>query len=237
MRAPMSLRDARGFTILELLIGLAVGLIIAFAAGTMLVSSTKLIGQQDMLAAAEEDAQVVYKIIADLVTMAEICPTCVPATSLDVVYPSGLTNPNPNDALYQQGDAISITGLLPAGYKVWPNVTANTPAVRLVWNASSGALTLATAANVASLSGAATQNLAIVSAKTPRIVNIDLWPLDINGVRLGSVTGTPAGGYDLCVVTRVPTADPGFVNSDDAGALHNVRTSRVCGVIFPRNLL
>lgn len=237
MRKHGAIRLADGFTILELLVGLAIGLIVALAAGSMLVSSAKLIGQQDMLAAAEEDAQVVYKIIADFVTQAEICATCAPQLSLDIVYPPSVTNPNPNGALSQNNDAVQISGVLPGGYKIWPNVTSTTPAVRFAWDAGTGALTLATAANVAALGGAAAQNMATVSSRTPRIVNIDIWPLDASGNRQTSVGATPDGGYDLCVVTRVSKADTSFVNPDDTGALRNYRTSRVCGVVFPRNIL
>lgn len=222
-------RFARGFSLMEVMVGLSIGLIVAFGAGTMLTASAKTIGQQDMLAAAEQDAQVLLRMISAIVMQSE---------AVGLTYPGGITNPNPAGTLAQSGDGWTFIALLPAGYKIWPNDTApyTQRAVQMVWSAQTGGLTLANAADISGLSAAAPQQMAIVSEKTARIVNIDVWPLKIDGTRQSAASDMPDGGYEICVTTRASQPDSGYMNPDDGGTLQHYRTANTCGVALARNL-
>lgn len=228
MKRPIK-RRARGFTLMEVMVGLSIGLIVAFGAGTMLTASAKTIGQQDMLASAEQDAQVLLRMLSAIVMQSE---------AVGLTYPGGVSNPNPAQSLTLGGDGIVFVSLLPAGYKIWPNDNApyTQRAVKLVWSAQTGELALSTATDIAGLSAAATQQLAIVSGKTPRIVNIDIWPLKTDGTRQSAATDMPDGGYEICVTTRAAQPDSTYVNPDDNGLLNHYRTANVCGAALARNI-
>lgn len=235
MPIPQS-NQCRGFTLTELMVGLALGVIVALASGAMLSSNAKLIIQQDNLASAEEDAQVVYKILSEFLLQAEVCTAC---PQFDIAYPAGVTNPNPAGKLAQKNDAVTVSGVLPAGYKIWPNNISpySNNAVRFAWDGNSGNMTLAVAPTVAELPAAPVQSLVVVSERTARIANIDVWPLTIGGARQTATNASPDGGFEICVETRTRSPDPSYINPDDKDTLLHYRTARVCGVVFPRNVL
>lgn len=216
--------------------GLSLGIIVALASGAMLSSNAKLITQQDNLASAEEDAQVVHKILSEFLLQAEVCTAC---SQFDIAYPAGVTNPNPAGKLAQKNDAVTISGALPAGYKIWPNniYPYGNRAVRFAWDGNSGNMTLAIAPTVADLPAAPVQSLVIVGDRTARIVNIDVWPLTVGGGRQVAANASPEGGYEICVETRARSPDSSYLNPDDQDTLLHYRTARVCGVVFPRNVL
>jgi hypothetical protein len=178
----------------------------------------------------------VYKILSEFLLQAELCTAC---PQFEISYPAGVTNPNPAGRLAQKNDAVTISGVLPAEYKIWPNNISpySNRAVRFAWDGNSGNMTLAVASTVADLSAAPVQSLVVVSDRTSRIVNIDVWPLTISGTRQAAASSSPDGGYEICVDTRTRSPDPSYINPDDKDTLLHYRTARVCGVVFPRNVL
>ena len=239
-----------GFTLIELMIGMAIGVIVVLAAGTLMGAGARFMSQQDMQAAAEEDAQVIYRIVADIIMQSESCPPPAVCTNPPVTITTSTgaaLNPNPAGILSQAGDSFKLTGTLPAGFKIWPNddsIAAATvppyqkPAVQLLWDYTTGNLTVSVGTVAAPATSTATLVAGSTTAKTSRIVNIDAYPLAADGVT-PQVGGTPAGGYQVCVVTRAPKPDKNYTNPNDlndpVAANKNYRTAQICGVVVPRN--
>lgn len=225
-----------GFTFIDLLIGMAMTSIIALIAMNLLLTNMKVTSQHTGHSSAAADAQQLFRVISEFVKQAEICSTCVPDKTLDITY-LGASNPNSAGTLSLDNDDIQIDFLLPSGYKVWPNDTApyTSPAVRLSWDNATGIASIRNAADKANLSAVTAQNLVSVTGRASRVVNIDLWPLAVGGVRQASTNALPDGGYELCVGVKPPSPDSNYVNPDDTGSLLHYRTAKVCGIVFPRN--
>lgn len=225
-----------GLTITELLVGMLMTSILALAGLELMTANAKITMQETGHSAALSDAQQLFRVLSEFLKQAEICASCTPTKALDITYGSA-TNPNPANALTQVGDSIQIDFVLPDGYKIWPNDTApyNQPVVRVAWANANGELTIAHAADTATLGAATAEKLIRVTQRSSRIINVDLWPLTSTGAHQGTANASPDGGYELCVAAKSPIQDPSFNNPDDSGDLYHYRTAKVCGVIFPRN--
>lgn len=226
----------KGLTLIELMIGLLMTSILALSVMSLMATNTRVLIQQDGQSAASADAQQLHRIIAELVKQAEICATCAPSKTLDIVYAIA-GNPNAAGLLSQANDDIRIDLMLPVGYKIWPNNAApyDNPAIRLEWGNNTGIMTVQRAASKGALDIAPKETLLSVSQRSSRAVNIDLWPLAADGLRQAAATDLPLGGYELCVAMRAPMPDYGYSNPEDSGDLLHYRTAKICGTIFPRN--
>lgn len=227
-----------GFSITEFMVTMLVTSILLMAVGQTLSSSTNIIAQQSKLIDAQDESSAVLKAIEELLRQAELCSTCNPAKVITISYPTSAGLTNPNTVLAQNNDGVTVDIQLPAGFSIWPNNVSpfNSPFVRLDWSASTGDVTVESASTSAALGTGTARKLIVSNSKSPKIVNIDIWPLTSAGAVAGVPSALPDGGYRVCVTARTSTQDPGYLNpNDQTGLMKNYRTSTLCSIVFPRN--
>jgi len=225
-----------GFTLMDLLVGMLMASILSLIAMNVLTENARITMQETSHASALADANQVYRIIEEFIKQAEICLSCTPAKTFDITY-GNVTNPNPDNKLSLANDSITLDFLLPYGYKIWPNDKGqyDVNAVRLAWDNTTGIITIANAADKASLGSAIPQNLVQVTKRSSRILNIDVWPLNASGGMQSAANDPPSGGYKLCVAAKPPISDYNYTNPDDSGEFLHYRTAKICGIVSPRN--
>lgn len=227
-----------GVTLIELMIAITISMILFLIMGTVYSNHYKMIQQNTQQTAAEQDIRFLIGTISELVKQADICGTCNPAQDLSISY--GIST-HPSTKLMQTNDSFSVIFYLPYNYKIWPNTIQNAGiydqnTVQIHWSQNSGVLEYRKAINSATLSSIAYTPIETPGAKTPRITQLELWPMLDATTPQPLVTDLPSGGYRLCMTARGYSQDGSYINPDDAtGPMKNYRTAQSCHIIFPQN--
>jgi prepilin-type N-terminal cleavage/methylation domain-containing protein len=155
MKTPASRYRVSGFSLVELMIALAVGLLISAAAISAFLGHTGAVYQQMGYNQASEDVGEAYAVLSRLITQAHQDTLDVATTEVDDVITS-----------------TTIDLELPEGFSVWPNTTApySNNWVRIAWASTgdgAGTITIASASDSGDLAAAPSETLA-GSADTAR---------------------------------------------------------------------
>lgn len=136
-------RPARGFTLVELMVGMVIGLLVSAAAVAAFIAHTRTVYQQVGYNQAAEDINEAYAVLYRLLLQAE-------RESIDI-------------STTESGGELTTTTVvlaLPADFPIWPNQTSpyDKNWVRIDWNKSGGnaeQITIRNAATEGGLAGAA----------------------------------------------------------------------------------
>ena len=137
-----------GFSLVELMIALAIGLLISAAAISAFLGHTRAVYQQMGYNQASEDVGEAYAVLSRLIMQAHRDTIDVATTEVDGVATS-----------------TTIDLELPEGFSVWPNTTApySNNWVRIAWTSTgddADMITIASASNSGDLAAAPSETLA-----------------------------------------------------------------------------
>lgn len=138
------MKNIRGLTLIELMIALAIGSVVAVGVMKAYVGQTVVVIKQARITQATEDGREAFSVISRLLKQAQ-------QSSITITQPSA--------------NSTTIDFMLPTGLSIWPNNIApyTNNAVRLSWTnqgADANKILLATADSLANLGAAATLTFA-----------------------------------------------------------------------------
>lgn len=137
-----SIRTNKGFTLVELMVGMVIGLLVSAAAVSAFLAHTRTVYQQVGYNQAAEDINEAYAVLYRLLLQAQRSSIAISTTQ---------SGGNPA--------STTIDLALPAGFPVWPNQTSPWTSnwVRIAWSKSGGnaeQITIKKALNAGGLAGA-----------------------------------------------------------------------------------
>lgn len=140
--AAASMRASRGFSLVELMVGMVIGLLVSAAAVSAFLAHTRAVYQQVGYNQASEDVNEAFAVLYRLLLQAQRDSIVITNTESGGVPAS-----------------TTIDLALPEGFPVWPNETApwTNNWVRVAWNRTGGnaeQITIANAATEGGLAGA-----------------------------------------------------------------------------------
>lgn len=227
----------RGFTLLELMVAIALSTFIVALVLTVYFKQHNFVTHESQRQATVYEARLAYTLLDRLLKQAE-------SNSLSVSYPQSGTL-NGADVPQVDNDTVVVEFTLPAGYPIWPNDTApfTQNAVRLSWTNAPGesqhVVSYAVAADITALGSAVPFPLFADAGRfSPRIINLDLWPLKDDGVTPQTAKDDDAaGGYLLSVAVRSGSADGTYNNPAfaDDHPLRHYYVYTISSAVSPRN--
>lgn len=221
-----------GHTLIELMVALALAALLMVGTISLFVAQAGVIQKETQRDQAAREAQLAFDILSRLLRQAE-------ADSIQITYPA---YPSPNgDTIEVDGDAILVDFEVPQGYAIWPADGVDN-AIRVTWSNDENAVLphavrMANTGTLSTLDDADLQTLAGGNlGLTPRVVNLDLWPLSAPGSLQTSPDEAPVAGYLLRVTVRTAKPDPSYINPlNPDGPYRHYRTYTASGVVAPRN--
>lgn len=233
------IRRESGISLIELMIVIVLSSFVTLTTSAMFTQHMSVIRTDSDKDVLREETINAFMLANYLLRHAE-------AGSVNVQYLGAVNKTNSADELEIANKKVQIDFSLPAGFPVWPNDTApfSENHVRLRWSNTesdlkSYAITIATAASSAGLSSAVAAVLAGGNTKnSTRIVNLDVWPLSMDGKTLQPNKSDPAaGGYLIGITGRTSSIANGYTHPLAATnpAFKNYRTYTTAGTAMPRN--
>ena len=235
-------KRAAGFTLIEMMVTLAVGSMIAIGVLAAFTGQADAIRQETARDSTTKEIDTAFNTVADLLRHAQ-------ASSVVLSYGASGQR-NPVDAIlkrvtpYVADDALTVDFMLPADLSIWPNDVAPfaNRAVRLTWTNQIGSaerdtLLIGTATTIAGLAGTTMMRLSGSAVEgSPHIINFDLWPLTDKFVPATTATALAATGYLLQLDARAGQIDASYDNKI-AGmeTLKRYRIASASGAVTPRN--
>lgn len=223
----------RGHTLIELMVALTLSSLLMVGLVSLFAAQAGVVRHETERDQAAHEAQTALEILSRLLRQAE-------ADSIAIRYEGAASAPNAANALEQASDAIRVDFTVPANYAVWPADGSNN-AIRIRWNnsdaASAYAIRITNSASKGTLDDNGLQRLAGGNqGLSPRVINLDFWPLRSPSVLQANATDAPLAGYLLRVTVRAANQDPSYTNPlDGDGPLQHYRTYTASGIVAPRN--
>ncbi len=232
-----------GYSLIEMMVALTISMVISLAVMYLYTGQVRTFYHTARKQQTTEEVQAAFEAVTTLLRQAEMCLTCTPAQQISITYPAGTANPNGAKTLHLANDGIDLDFTVPAGYAIWPNVTApySNNTMHLSWSQATGALLLSSGANTAAAQAGPGVAIAGSTGKmNTRIVNFDVWPLTVgagNAPTPGAgAADKPTAGYHVVMTASVGGPDLSYVNQlDPNGPLRNFRTISYEADILPRN--
>lgn len=219
-----------GFGLVEVMIGVAIASLMTIAVVTVYITQSATFAKQTSRNSAAEDAWNAFYLLDTLFKHAE-------SNGFTVEYGAtgarNIGNPPPIELLDAVGvvgeDEITVTFQIPLGMNIWPNDVDpyDRNQMRLKWSNygdNKYQITLATSDGTGF--GGETVLAGGDGGGNSKVINLDFWPLDANGVPRANATDYANGGYQITLSTRA---------GQKAGESDPVFT--VSSVVLPRNWL
>ena len=114
----------RGQSLVEMMISLVIAMMLSIVAMYLYSGQLRTFYHNARKQQTTEEVQAAFETITSLLREAEMCLSCATPQQIAISYPAGVANPNALKTPYLANDGISLDFTVPAGYAIWPNLTA-----------------------------------------------------------------------------------------------------------------